>query len=279
MKKLNCIYLYYLLRIKKPIDLTLTTVMQAEIQITTPPKDENVKKKDDNDKKIKRLFGEFVQAPTHKGLERVMRRANRVIAGTVSIPPLIGHGNTKYSWLMTQFQVWKSVSATTPREEIISNFKDIVYHLKSISHLSRRGLLSYSDEERRMYSDVIQYYTGILGHVFLVSGDATSTAPVAPATSATSAVSPYPVAPATSATSAASPDPVAPATSATSAVSPDPVERPAPSAPIPIPVRLRTKPNVSVDVNTYSPEYAVEDGGWGGGRSSRFGGHSEWDIG
>ena len=248
MKKLNCIYLYYLLRIKKTVDLTLTTVMQAEIQITTPPKDENDKKKDDNDKKIKRLFGEFVQAPTYKGLERVMRRANRVIAGTVSIPPLIGHGNTKHSWLMTQFEVWKSVSATTPREEIISNFKDIAYHLKSISRLSRRGLLSYSDEERRMYSDVIQYYTGILGHVFLVSGDA------------------------------ASPAPVAPATSATSAASPAPVERPAPSAPIPIPVRLRTKPNVSVDVNTY-PEYTVEDGGWVGGRSSRFGGHSEWDIG
>ena len=237
--------------------------MQAEIQITTPPKDENDKKKNDNDKKIKRLFGEFVQAPTYKGLERVMRRANRVIAGTISIPPLIGHGNTKHSWLMTQFEVWKSVSATTPREEIISNFKDIAYHLKSISRLSRRGLLSYSDEERRMYSDVIQYYTGILGHVFLVSSDAAS---------------PTPVAPATSATSAASPAPVAPATSATSAASPALVERPIPSAPIPIPVRLRTKPNVSVDVNTY-PEYTVEDGGWVGGRSSRFGGHSEWDIG
>ena len=79
---------------------------------------------------------------------------------------------------MAQFDVWKSVSATTPREEIISNFKDIAYHLKSISRLSRRGLLSYSHEERRMYSDVIQYYAGILGHVFLVSGDATSAATV-----------------------------------------------------------------------------------------------------
>ena len=219
--------------------------MQLEIQIPNP-----------KDKKIKRLFGEFVQAPTYKGLERVMRRANRVIAGTV--PPTIGGSdpalcNTEHSWLKSQFAVWKSVSAATPREEIIYNFKDIVYHLKSISYLSQRGLLSYSAEERRMYSDVLQYYAGILGHAFLVSADRI-VAPVAPATNDKSA----PVAPATNDKSA----PVAPA----------------PSAPIPIPLRVQRKPLfVNVDVDTYSPEYAVGDGCTG--RSSGFGGQSEWDIG
>jgi len=207
--------------------------MQLEIQIPNQKKDKN----------IKQLFGEFVQAPTYKGLERVMRRANRVIAGTV--PPTIGGSdpalcNTEHSWLKSQFAVWKGVSATTPREEIIYNFKDIMYHLKSISYLSQRGLLSYSAEERRMYSDVLQYYAGILGHAFLVSADQT-VAHAAPATSAHAA--------------------------------------PAPSAPIPIPLRVQPKKQmfVNVDVDTYSPEYAVGDGC--SGRISGFGGQSEWDMG
>lgn len=170
------------------------------------------------DKKIKRLFGEFVQTPTQKGLERVMRRANRVIAGTV--PPTSGVGDpaciSEHSWLKAQFAVWASVSATTSREEIIRNFKDIVYHLKSIYILSRNGNLSYSAEERRMYSDVIRYYTDILGHVFLVSHD--GAAQVAPATN-----------------DAGTSD------AGTPIVLAEPAQ-PAPSAPIPIPARTQRRP-------------------------------------
>jgi hypothetical protein len=97
--------------------------------------------KSSKEKKIKRLFEEFVETPTHKGLKRVMRRANRVIARTV---PQVGgcasaRRNADQSWLKAQFAVWKSVSLSTPREEIIRNFKDIAYHLKSIAYLSQHG--------------------------------------------------------------------------------------------------------------------------------------------
>ena len=181
-------------------------MQQPEIQIPNP-----------KDKKIKRLFGEFVQDPTYKGLERVMRRANRVIAGTV--PPIGGSNsaccNTEHSWLESQFVVWKSVSIASPREEIIYNFKDIAYHLKSISHLSRLGLLSYSSEERRMYSQVLHHYAGILGHTFLNS-TATTIAPVAPATNVES-------------------DTIAPVAPATNVES-DTFSPPIPSLPIPIPI-------------------------------------------
>lgn len=187
------------------------TQPDTQIQITIPEipedNDKNDKrdkrdKNDNKDKKIKRLFGEFVQAPTYQRLERVMRRANRVIAGTV--PPTNGGNDTDHSWLKSQFALWKSISPATPREEIIYNFNDIAYHLKSISHLSRCGILSYSAEERRMYSEVIHHYAVIIGHVFLVSDDGSNTA--APATNVAAAES-------------------------------NPDIQPIPSAPIPIPVR------------------------------------------
>ena len=206
--------------------------MQSEIQNTNYPNypNDNKDNKDNKDKKIKRLFGEFVETPTPNGLARVMRRANRVIAGTLH-PAISGpECNTDHSWLISQFAVWNSVSVATSREEIIYNFKDIAYHLKSIYNLSRRGLLSYSTEERRMYSEVLHYYACILSHVFLVSGN-TESAAAAPATNTESAAA----APATNTESAAA----APATNTESAAA-APVHPP-PSAPIPIPARVQRR--------------------------------------
>jgi len=158
--------------------------------------------KSSKEKKIKRLFEEFVETPTHKGLKRVMRRANRVIARTV---PQVGgcasaRRNADQSWLKAQFAVWKSVSLSTPREEIIRNFKDIAYHLKSIAYLSQHGL-TYSGEERRLYSEVLCYYTCILSIIFIPKEVATSDIAVAPATNDIAiapATSDIAVAPATS---------------------------------------------------------------------------------
>ena len=230
------------------------------------PEGSKPSKEPSKEKKIKRLFEEFVETPTHKGLKRVMRRANRVIARTV---PQVGGSvsarrNADQSWLKAQFAVWKSVSLSTPREEIIRNFKDIAYHLKSIAYLSQHGL-SYSGEERRLYSEVLCYYTCILSIIFIPKEVATSDNAVAPATSDVA------VAPATSDIA------VAPATSDI-AVAPATSERVV-SSPIQIPPpREHRRPCITINVDSYSPRYIVDDGCTG--RTTGFGGHQcEWDIG
>ena len=212
------------------------------------PEGSKPSKEPSKEKKIKRLFEEFVETPTHKGLKRVMRRANRVIARTV---PQVGGSvsarrNADQSWLKAQFAVWKSVSLSTPREEIIRNFKDIAYHLKSIAYLSQHGL-SYSGEERRLYSEVLCYYTCILSIIFIPKEVATSDIAVAPATSDIA---------------------VAPATS--ERVVSSPIQIPPP--------REHRRPCITINVDSYSPRYMVDDGCTG--RTTGFGGHQcEWDIG
>jgi hypothetical protein len=66
-----------------------------------------------------------------------------------------------------QFAAWKNISLPYQRDDIITNFKDIAYHLNAISKLSKQGYISYSRDEQLMYYDVLAFYEMILTDVFL----------------------------------------------------------------------------------------------------------------
>jgi hypothetical protein len=125
--------------------------------------------------KIKHLFKEFVIAPSLVCLRTIMRRAKRIVKGTSPSPVRetrcsIGQSfdqSTSSSWLFVQFASWKNISRPYQRGDIITNFKDIAYHLNAISKLSVHGAISYSRDEQLMYYDVLAFYEMVLTAVFL----------------------------------------------------------------------------------------------------------------
>jgi hypothetical protein len=125
--------------------------------------------------KIKHLFKDFVTSPSLVCLRTIMRRAKRIVKGTSPSPirqthcrfGLLVDEPTSSSWLFAQFAVWKTISRPYQRDDIITNFKDIAYHLNAISKLSRQGHIYYSRDEQVMYYDVLAFYEIILTDVFL----------------------------------------------------------------------------------------------------------------
>ena len=130
--------------------------------------------------KIKHLFKEFITSPSFTCLHTIMRRAKRIVKGTSPSPiretrcnigqsqsPSVDDQPTSSSWLVVQFAVWKNISLPYQQADIITNFKDIAYHLNAISKLSRQGHISYSRDEQLMYYDVLAFYEIILTDVFL----------------------------------------------------------------------------------------------------------------
>jgi hypothetical protein len=128
--------------------------------------------------KIKHLFKEFVTSPSSVCLRTIMRRAKRIVKGTSPSPVRETHccrfgptpaseEPTSSSWLFVQFAAWKNISLPYQRDDIITNFKDIAYHLNAISKLSRQGHIYYSRDEQVMYYDVLAFYEMVLTAVFL----------------------------------------------------------------------------------------------------------------
>jgi hypothetical protein len=120
--------------------------------------------------KIKHLFKEFVTSPSSVCLRTIMRRARRIVKGTSPSPVRETHccrfgptpaseEPTSPSWLFVQFAAWKNISLPYQRDDIVTNFKDIAYHLNAISKLSKQGYISYSRDEQIMYYDVLAFYT------------------------------------------------------------------------------------------------------------------------
>ena len=139
---------------------------------TVPEKHERPEKP-----KIKHLFKEFVTSPSLVCLRTIMRRAKRIVKGTSPSPIRETHCRfslsvepTSSSWLFVQFTAWKNISLPYQRDDIITNFKDIAYHLNAISKLSKQGYISYSRDEQLMYYDVLAFYEMILTDVFLHDG-------------------------------------------------------------------------------------------------------------
>ncbi len=124
--------------------------------------------------KIKHLFKEFVTSPSLACLRTILRRAKRIVKGTSPSPIRETHCRfslsvepTSSSWLFVQFAAWKNISLPYQRDDIITNFKDIAYHLNAISKLSKQGYISYSRDEQLMYYDVLAFYEMVLTTVFL----------------------------------------------------------------------------------------------------------------
>lgn len=145
----------------------------------TLPEMSNIPEKHESSEKpkIKHLFKDFVTDPSFACLHTIMRRAKRIVKGTSPSPIREMHCRVgpsvdeptepiSSSWLVIQFAAWKNISPPYQQADIITNFKDIAYHLNAISNLSRQGF-SYSRDEQIMYYDVLAFYETILAEVFL----------------------------------------------------------------------------------------------------------------